>query len=133
MKCQLCGIEIDNYFAGTKYCSPCKVKARQQATQRYYQKLKHDPERRIALGKPPIQAREPHYDYKAALDQMIAKLHKARGNGMDMAQFRKWLMTPPGQYVLASINEALRQQEGWEQRFMDYSTGWRNRARQGNA
>ena len=52
---------------------------------------------------------------------------------MDLAQFRKWLMTPPGQYVLVSINEALRQQEGWEQRFMDYSTVWRNRARQGNA
>jgi ribosomal protein S27AE len=73
------------------------------------------------------------FDYKGKLDAMIAKLHKARGNSMDLAQFRKWLMTPPGQYVLASINEALRQQEGWEQRFMDYSTGWRNRARQGNA
>ena len=74
------------------------------------------------------------FNYRAALDRMIAKLHAARGNGMDMAQFRKWLMTPPGQYVLAQINHALSQHEEWEQRFVDHSSGgWKSRAHQGNA
>lgn len=74
------------------------------------------------------------FDYKGKLDAMIAKVHKARGNSMSLAQFRKWLMTPPGQYVLASINEALRKQEGWEQRFVEYTGGgWKAKTHQGNA
>ena len=45
------------------------------------------------------------FDYKGKLDAMIAKLHKAKGNGMDMEQFRAWLMTPDGQELLAEINQ----------------------------
>ena len=49
-----------------------------------------------------------YYDYKAALDKMISRLHQARGNGMTLEQFRAWLMTAPGQELLANINGEIR-------------------------
>jgi hypothetical protein len=111
----------DKQVADICHCSPWSIYNR-----RYQTRAAMEDSRRIVA--------EPHYNYKAALDAMIAKLHKARGNGMDMEQFRKWLMTPPGQYVLASINEALRKQEGWEQRFVEYTGGgWKAKTHQGNA
>jgi ribosomal protein S27AE len=45
------------------------------------------------------------YDYKQELEKMLAELHAKRGNGMDMAQFRVWLMTEAGQTLLRRINE----------------------------
>ena len=45
------------------------------------------------------------YDYKQELDKMLAELHAKRGNGMDMAQFRGWLMTEAGQALLRQVNE----------------------------
>lgn len=45
------------------------------------------------------------YDYKAELDKMIVSLHKARGDGMSLEQFRAWLMTDGGQALLADINQ----------------------------
>ena len=45
------------------------------------------------------------YDYKQELEKMLAELHAKRGNGMDMAQFRGWLMTKEGQALLRQVNE----------------------------
>jgi hypothetical protein len=45
------------------------------------------------------------YDYKQELEKMLAEIHAKRGNGMDMAQFRGWLMTKEGQALLRQVNE----------------------------